>query len=110
MLTICSLVARAGGSEEEQVQAMADRLVIYARHCMKSRDRVSPFESAFFPKLFSSFPYFVLHVIIWVFFPWASFFLADVLFTGEAARQGMYFRGGVSAHFFFHETFEASQG
>jgi hypothetical protein len=47
MLTICSLVARAGGSEDYQVQAMADRLVEYARQCMKIRNRVSPFESAF---------------------------------------------------------------
>ena len=49
MLTICSLVARAGGPEDKQVQAMADRLVEYARQCMKDRSRVSPFESAFFP-------------------------------------------------------------
>jgi protein phosphatase PTC7 len=55
MLNICSLVARAGGSEDKQVQAMADRMVEYARQCMKDRYRVSPFESAFFPKLFSSF-------------------------------------------------------
>lgn len=48
MLTICSLVARAGGSEDKQVQAMADHMVEYARFCMKDRDRVSPFESAFF--------------------------------------------------------------
>ena len=60
MLTICSLVARAGGSEDKQVQAMADRLVEYARQCMKDRFRVSPFESEFFyPKLFS---FFILHI------------------------------------------------
>ena len=52
MLTICSLVARAGGSEDKQAQAMADRLVEYARQCMKDRNRVSPFESAFFPQAF----------------------------------------------------------
>jgi len=44
MLNICSLVARAGGSEDQQVQAMADRMVEYARQCMKNRNRVSPFE------------------------------------------------------------------
>ncbi|KDR81603.1 hypothetical protein GALMADRAFT_59131 [Galerina marginata CBS 339.88] len=44
MMTICSLVARTGGTEDEQVQAMADRLVDYARQCMKSKSRVSPFE------------------------------------------------------------------
>ena len=48
LLTICSLVARAGGSEDQQVQAMADRMVEYARQCMKNRNRVSPFESASF--------------------------------------------------------------
>ncbi|KAJ8700161.1 Protein phosphatase 2C 7, variant 3 [Pleurotus ostreatus] len=45
MSTICSLVARSGGSEDEQVQAMADRIVDYARKCMKNKTRVSPFES-----------------------------------------------------------------
>ncbi|KJA27224.1 hypothetical protein HYPSUDRAFT_35836, partial [Hypholoma sublateritium FD-334 SS-4] len=44
MLTICSLVARAGASEQQQVQIMADRMVEYARLCMKSKTRVSPFE------------------------------------------------------------------
>ncbi|TFK76454.1 protein serine/threonine phosphatase 2C [Pluteus cervinus] len=57
MVTICKLIARAGGSEELQVQTMADRLVDYARQCMMSKSRVSPFER-------------------------------------EAARQGMFFRGG----------------
>lgn len=45
MVTICSLVARAGGTEDEQVQVMADRMVDYARQCMRSKNRVSPFES-----------------------------------------------------------------
>ncbi|KIJ69408.1 hypothetical protein HYDPIDRAFT_106015 [Hydnomerulius pinastri MD-312] len=44
IVAICSLVARAGGSEDEQVQAMADRIVHYARTCMRDRKRVSPFE------------------------------------------------------------------
>ena len=47
MVTICSLVARAGGPEGRQVQSMADRMVEYARQCMKSRTRVSPFEREF---------------------------------------------------------------
>ena len=46
---ICSLVARAGGSEEQQVQTMADRIVDYARSCMNNMTRVSPFESRFSP-------------------------------------------------------------
>ncbi len=44
MVSICSLVSRAGGTEDEQVQAMADRMVDFARQCMRSK-RVSPFES-----------------------------------------------------------------
>lgn len=52
MVTICSLVARAGGTEDEQVQAMADRLVDYSRQCMKSKLRVSPFESELLFSLF----------------------------------------------------------
>jgi hypothetical protein len=54
IISICSLVARSGGSEDEQVQAMADRVVGYARQCMANRRRVSPFESMFF-KLFFHF-------------------------------------------------------
>lgn len=44
MVSICSLVSRAGGKEDEQVQTMADRMVDFARRCMRS-NRVSPFES-----------------------------------------------------------------
>lgn len=47
MIAICSLVARSGGPEDEQAQAMADRIVDYARQCMMNRHRVSPFESKF---------------------------------------------------------------
>lgn len=57
MATICLLASRAGGSEDVRVQAIADRMVHYARLCMDSKDRVSPFER-------------------------------------DAARQGMFFRGG----------------
>ncbi|KAJ3733008.1 hypothetical protein DFJ43DRAFT_1024169, partial [Lentinula guzmanii] len=59
MLSICSLVGRKDVTEDEQVQSMADNLVLYARQCMMDRRRVSPFER-------------------------------------EAAREGMFFRGGVS--------------
>lgn len=52
MISICSLVARSGGSEDEQVQVMADRMVDYARQCMSNRRRVSPFESTLGPPLF----------------------------------------------------------
>ncbi|KAL0581748.1 Protein phosphatase 2C 7 [Marasmius crinis-equi] len=57
MVTICSLVARQGGSEDQQVQMMADRMVEFGRQSMMSHDKVTPFER-------------------------------------EAARQGMFFRGG----------------
>ncbi|KAG5652744.1 hypothetical protein H0H81_003885 [Sphagnurus paluster] len=46
IVTICSLIARRGGTEDQQVQAMADRLVEYARQCMSNKGRISPFESA----------------------------------------------------------------
>ncbi|KAG7092450.1 hypothetical protein E1B28_008804 [Marasmius oreades] len=57
IVTICSLVARQGGTEEVKVQMMADRMVEYARKSMMSRDKYTPFEK-------------------------------------EAARHGMFFRGG----------------
>ncbi|XP_006458135.1 hypothetical protein AGABI2DRAFT_115147 [Agaricus bisporus var. bisporus H97] len=57
MTTICRLVARSGGTEDEIAQAMADRMVEYSLQCMRSKTRVSPFER-------------------------------------DAARQGMFFRGG----------------
>ncbi|TFY72702.1 hypothetical protein EVG20_g301 [Dentipellis fragilis] len=44
ILSLCSLVSRAGGPEDVQVQTMADRTVEYARACMSSKVRVSPFE------------------------------------------------------------------
>jgi protein phosphatase PTC7 len=87
LVTICSLVARAGGSEDEQVQAMADRIVQYAQACMRDRKRVSPFERRFL----SDFPR----------FSWPD---APVI-TGEAAREGMFFRGGVRTCYAFMETF-----
>ncbi|KAJ4487965.1 hypothetical protein J3R30DRAFT_3363301 [Lentinula aciculospora] len=59
MLSICSLAGRKDATEDEQMQNMADNLVLYARQCMMDRRRVSPFER-------------------------------------EAAREGMFFRGGVS--------------
>ena len=106
MLTICSLVARAGGSEDKQVQAMADRLVEYARQCMKDRNRISPFESTFFSQaLFCLFSFFTLHISHWfssLGFLLFFFFLLMVFFPGEALRQGMYFRGGVSALSFYY--------
>lgn len=43
---ICSLVSRAGGPEDIQVQTMADRTAEFARACMVNRTRVSPFEKA----------------------------------------------------------------
>lgn len=45
MATICRLVARSGGTEDEIAQAMADRMVEYSQQCMRSKTRVSPFES-----------------------------------------------------------------
>jgi hypothetical protein len=59
VIAICSLAVRSGGSEDEQVQAMADRIVEYARQCMMNGRRVSPFESKF--SSFASFQYNNLH-------------------------------------------------
>lgn len=95
LLAICSLVSRAGGSEGQQVQAMADRMVEYARQCMKNRNRVSPFESAFFLRALFHFQIFIVCFGVNVF----SFYI------GEASRQGMYFRGGVSVTAFFFFSF-----
>ena len=44
MASMCSLVSRAGGSDEYQVQAIADNMVQYSRSCMVNKTRVSPFE------------------------------------------------------------------
>ena len=81
IVALCSLVGRRGGSEDEQVQAIADGLVDYARQCMLKKNRVSPFERG-------SLPHYA------VVFPWC------IIFVGEAARQAMFFRGGVRKAFF----------
>jgi protein phosphatase PTC7 len=44
MVSICSLVARSGGSEDVQVKSMADRMVEYALQCMYNTKRPSPFQ------------------------------------------------------------------
>jgi hypothetical protein len=77
MLAICSLVTRSNVSEDEQVFRMAERLVDYARECMFKRYRPSPFESK--RQGVCSHLLFIYHSI-----------------TGEAAREGMFFQGGVS--------------
>ncbi|KAJ7765515.1 phosphatase 2C-like domain-containing protein [Mycena maculata] len=41
---ICTVDPDAGESDDAQAQAMADRLVVYARECMAAKTRVSPFE------------------------------------------------------------------
>ncbi|KAH7914666.1 phosphatase 2C-like domain-containing protein [Hygrophoropsis aurantiaca] len=48
LVAICSLVARSGGPEEQQVQVMADRMVQYAQSCMHDRKKASPFEKEAF--------------------------------------------------------------
>jgi protein phosphatase PTC7 len=45
LVTICTLVNRHGGSEDQQAQTISDRLVDYSRQCMASKTRLSPFES-----------------------------------------------------------------
>ncbi|KAJ3527831.1 hypothetical protein NMY22_g9635 [Coprinellus aureogranulatus] len=71
MLRICKLLSRRTiGTEQEQVQAMADRMVEYSRKCMFNKNRVSPFEIG--EEHQSNAP----------------------IFAGDAASQGMFFRGG----------------
>ncbi|KAG1782482.1 phosphatase 2C-like domain-containing protein [Suillus placidus] len=43
IVAICSFVARSGGSEDVQAQMMANRLVEYARVCMRERKKMTPF-------------------------------------------------------------------
>jgi protein phosphatase PTC7 len=76
MATICRLVSRIGGTEDEIAQVIADRLVEYSLQCMNSKTRVSPFESMWHNISCPAQPdYLVL--------------------LGDAAREGMFFRGGV---------------
>jgi len=46
MLAICARTqaGRTGATEDEQVQTIADNMVLYARQCMSDRQKVSPFE------------------------------------------------------------------
>jgi len=44
--SICTLVFRSGGSEDEQVQLISDRIIDYARACMFNKRRTTPFEKA----------------------------------------------------------------
>jgi len=44
--SICSLVFRSGGSEDEQVTQVSDRIIEYARACMYNDKRTSPFAKA----------------------------------------------------------------
>lgn len=77
VVAICSLIARAGGPEDEQVQSMADRIVQYAQACMRDGKRASPFERKSFH--FSGSLDMMGYSI------------------GDAAREGMLYRGGVGS-------------
>lgn len=44
--SICSLVFRSGGSEDEQVKQVSNRIIEYARACMYNDRRTSPFAKA----------------------------------------------------------------
>jgi len=80
MLALCTLVGRAGGTDEQQVQAVTDNFVHYARACMINTHRSGP---------------------------WArkSFSIVTVPFRmsispnpERSTRAGMPFEGGVSYH------------
>lgn len=42
MLALCTLAGRAGGTDEQQVQAITDNFVHYARACMVNNHRSGP--------------------------------------------------------------------
>lgn len=42
MLALCTLAGRAGGTDEQQVQAVTDNFVHYARACMTNNHRSGP--------------------------------------------------------------------
>jgi len=42
MLALCTLVGRAGGTDDQQVQAITDNFVHYARACMVNNHRSGP--------------------------------------------------------------------
>ena len=42
MLALCTLVGRAGGTDEQQVQTITDNFVHYARACMINNHRSGP--------------------------------------------------------------------
>jgi hypothetical protein len=42
MLALCTLAGRAGGTDEQQVQAVTDNFVHYARACMINDHRSGP--------------------------------------------------------------------
>ena len=42
MLALCTLAGRAGGTDEQQVQAITDNFVHYARACMVNDHRSGP--------------------------------------------------------------------
>jgi len=77
MVNICRLVARSGNSEDKIAQTMADRMVDYSQLCMRSRTRFSPFESALTSPILTNSP-------------------LSISSLGDAAREGMSLRGGVS--------------
>lgn len=78
---ITSLVMRQGLNEERSAQDLADRLVEYARVCMFKKDKVSPFQSWSSPINLINIDH-------------------QSSFSVSAAREGIFFRGGVSSLFF----------
>ena len=78
MLALCTLAGRAGGTDDQQVQALTDNLVHYARVCMTNRQRSGPWARKSFSAVEVSSR--------WVF----------ILNPERSTRAGMPFEGGVS--------------
>jgi len=60
MLALCTLAGRSGGTDDQQVQAMTDNFVHYARACMVNNYRSGPWAR----KLF-----FTIGISLWMIIP-----------------------------------------
>ena len=80
MLALCTLAGRAGGTDEQQVQAVTDNFVHYARTCMINNHRSGPWARKSFT-VFEVSPDMNVYIRL-----------------ERSARAGMPFEGGVSCY------------
>jgi hypothetical protein len=84
MLALCTLAGRAGGTDEQQIQAMTDNFVHYARACMINDHRSGPWARKLLSALEVS-PDINIHFQL-----------------ERSTRAGMPFEGGVSCYRCLH--------